>query len=67
MVIRIADLHICSDFVLFSKESNRKLFDSRIDGGDISPLLSFAPVLSIETKDSVLWFTVSEELNLEGE
>ena len=66
-IIRLSDVPIDGDFVLIMKGiPDGIVFDSRIDGGDVSPLLFSAPVVGIEAKENILHITIIDELFLNG-
>ena len=62
-IIRLSDIPFYGDFILTLKgENDRIVFDSRIDGGDVSPLLCSAPVVSMEVKNNMFHITILEDL-----
>jgi hypothetical protein len=58
--VTLGDIPFFGDFIMADDDGN-VLFDSRIDGGDVPPLLTIAPVVSVTIDGGLFRFDVMTE------
>ena len=64
-MITFGSIPFCGNFIVKDMSTGHVLHDSRIDGWDVPPLLTLAPVISITAKDSFIIFEVKTDLKEE--
>ena len=64
-VVRVGDLLIEGTIIIVDVMTNKTLHDGRKDGGDVDPLLTFAPVSWIVLTDGVAMIYVFTDLGWE--
>ena len=63
-MVRLNDIPFSGNFIIKEIMTGRVLHDSRMDGGDVPPLLCIAPVISMTAKNDFLIIEVRTDLNL---
>ena len=63
--ITLNDVPFYGDFIL-TDETGNVLHDSRVNGGDVPPLMTIAPVVSITIDHGIFHIVISTELKLKG-
>lgn len=64
--ITLNDVPFYGDFIL-TDETGNILHDSRVNGGDVPPLMTIAPVVSITIDNGIFHIVISTELKLKGD